>query len=175
MSDSKRTKLEKAIEAFVTRYQGRQAQLRDSRAALAAICEDLATENDNSKWENLVTMHHQTTMRIDALIDEIRVLEERTRIARLNLNDYDLAAVNAEISGLLTENQGIRTKANALREDFRRLCAKPQSDMETKQKAVDVKNELSQLELAGQLTTRQVDAAKRRRDQITEEREGIAR
>lgn len=168
MSD-KRATLDKKLEAITTRIQTKTAQLYESRAALKALIEDLANENNGPKWEDLANQHSLANIRIAALVDEIALLETRQQAARAEINAYELALVQAEISQLVTENQGIRTKADTLREEFRILTSRPTSDIEAKQRIVDVKSELAQLGLAGELTKRQLEQAKRRRDILTGE------
>ena len=174
MTDNKRTKLEKEIELLTTRSHEKSAQLATTRADLAAICESLSTESTPAKWDGLATAHGLTLTKINALVDELAVLAGKLRAARLALNDYDTAVVVAEVNGLLTENQGIRVKTDALRNEFRILCSKTTTDIETKQRVLDVKTEISQLELAGGLTKQQIEAAKRRRAELMEDREAIA-
>lgn len=172
MSD-KRAALEKKLEAITTRIQVKTAQLSESRAALKAVIEDLANENNVTKWEAAANEHNLANIRIAALVDEIALLETRQQAARAEINAYELALVQAEISQLVTENQGIRTKAETLRNEFRVLASRPSSDIEAKRRIAEVKNELAQLGIAGELTNRQIEQAKRRRESLTSELEAV--
>ncbi len=168
MSD-KRAALDKKLEAITTRIQEKNVQLSESRAAVKALIEDLANENNGPKWEALANQYGTQSVRAAAIEDEIAVLELRRRDIRAEINSYELALVQAEIAQLVTESQGIRAKADTLRNEFRILTSRPTSDIEAKQRIVDVKTELAQLGLAGELTKRQLEQAKRRRDILTGE------
>lgn len=168
MSD-KRAALEKKLEAITTRIQAKTAQLSEGRKALKAVIEDLADENNVTKWEAAANQHSLANIRIAALVDETALLDTRQQAVRVEINQYELALVQAEITQLVTESQGIRTKADTMRNEFRILSSRPSSDMEAKQRLLDIKTELSQLGLAGELTNRQLEQAKRRRDILTGE------
>lgn len=172
MSD-KRATLDKKLEAITTRLQAKTAQLSEGRAALKALIEDLANENNVTKWEATANQHSLANIRIAALVDETALLESRQQAVRVEINQYELALVQTEIAQLVTENQGIRVKADTLRNEFRILSSHPSSDIEAKQRITDIKADLAQLGLAGELTGRQLEQAKRRRDILTNELQAV--
>jgi hypothetical protein len=171
MADNKRVKLEKSFEALTSRQQAKGAQLDEARQALDAIKQDLADEVSNTKWEAIAAQHNQLIIRIAALVDELQVLAERIRLVRLDLNDYDLAVIHASVTQLVAENTAIRANANALRDEFRRLTSRSSADVEVKQRILDIKTELGQLALAGELTEKELKSLKRQREILTSERE----
>lgn len=170
MSASKRTALDKQLEALTTRQQAKAANLAEARAALASLNEDLSKETENAKWEALTDQHGKLNIRIAALIAELAVITDKVRVTRLAISDYELSQVQADISKLVTENYEIRTKRDALQDEFRRLITRSSSDLDAKQRVVEVKNDLAQLALGGELNRRELDAAKHKRDLLTGER-----
>jgi hypothetical protein len=168
-----RKKLENRENELQGRLVAKTSQLKDQRAALQALSQDLA-EASAETWGKLADQHQHTSGVIAALQDETAVLTETLRNVRLQIAELDQAEVDGEISKLLTENQEIRLKSNALREDFRRACAQPTRGTENQQHVLDLKTEIAQLGIAGDLTSKQIIAARRRRSEIVERLEALS-
>lgn len=164
---------EKKLEKLTSRISAKRVDLDATRSELHKNTISLAAEDMGAKWDKLAEQHGLLTVRETALADDIAELGRQIHAVHLAISDLDLAEVQGELSKLHDESTEIRLKSDSLREEFRRAVSKRQADEVYKLKIIDMKSELAQLSVAGDLTKRHYEAAKLRRAALVDERAKI--
>jgi hypothetical protein len=123
-----------------------------------------------AKWDKLAEQHGLLSVRETALVDDVAELGRQIKAVRLGISDLDLSDIVGELTTLGTEGTEIRLKMAALQEDFRRAVSKRESGEVYQMRIIDMKSEIAQLSVAGDLTRRHMDAAKKRRAELEDAR-----
>lgn len=168
-----RNELEKKLSKLNSRISAKRVDLDATRSELHKNTISLAAEDMGAKWDKLAEQHGILSVRETAMVDDIAEVGRQIHAVRLEISDLDLADVQGEITKLLNESTEIRLKSGALQEDFRRAVSKREPGEMYQLKIIDMKAELQQFSVAGELTRRHLDAAKVRRAKLMDDRAKI--
>lgn len=168
-----RNELEKKLSKLNSRISSKRVDLDATRQEIHKNTISLAAEDMGAKWDKLAEHHGILSVRETALVDDIAEMGKQIHAVHLAISDLDLAEVQGEMTKLHDESTEIRLKSNALRDEFRQAVSKRSSDEVYKLKIIDMKAELAQLSVAGELTQRHYEAAKMRRAKLMDDRAKI--
>ena len=168
-----RKELEKKLEKLTGRISAKRVDLDATRQDIHKNTISLAAEDMGAKWDKLAEQHGILSVRETALVDDIAEMGRQIHGVHLAISDLDIAEVQGEITNLINEGTEIRLKRDAAQEDFRRTVSKREPGEMYQLKIIDMKAELQQFSVAGELTRRHLDAAKARRAKLMDERAKI--
>lgn len=161
---------EKKLSKLNSRISAKRVDLDATRSEIHNKAKELAAEEIGAKWDKLAEQHGLLSVRESALVDDIAELGKQIHGVRLDISDLDLASVQGELAQLHDEATEIRLKTTTLRDEFRRAVSTRTNGEIEKLKIIEMKSELAQLGVAGDLTKRHIDAAKRRRSELMDDR-----
>jgi predicted nucleic acid-binding Zn-ribbon protein len=165
-----RKDLEKKLEKLSGRISAKRVDLDATRSEIHKKAAELAAEDMGAKWDKLAEQHGLLSVRESALSDDIAELGRQIKSTRLGISDLDLSDIVGELTQLSTEGTEIRLKMAALQEEFRRAVSQRQSGEVYQLKIIEMKSEIAQLSVAGDLTRRHMEASKKRRAELEDAR-----